>query len=175
MSLKESFREHRWTERRSQLRGRTGQWGNYPRTHRVSAQMTKKLPTSIMEPYLVPKTFLVPHCIAKLCTVKSGAQHPRLQLSFSVSFTYHLPLPDTALQMHRTSQPSVFAYGPAFTWNALTFSWPAKNLHQSLKNWGNRGSDPENNVAMSSLKANTVSSSVLIILILHGAHTQAAI
>lgn len=49
---------------------------------------------------------------------------------FSPNGTNSLP------QMPRTSQPSVFAHSPPSTWNALTFSVPAKKIPPILKELG---------------------------------------
>lgn len=88
-------------------------------------------------------------------------------------FRQHQPLPQKPRTSHLPSlltallPPGMLSH----------FSLPAKKSHQSLKNWGGGGlcPGPENSWAVSLLKTKTGHLSVLIILILHRAHIQAAI
>lgn len=93
-SLGESTRDCRWTERTSQLRGRTWGWGDIcPRNHRVFlAQMTEKFvylqssSHTLLE--ILPGSPLLPPNLAP-----SDPEPSTQGSTFPVSFLSHLSLP----------------------------------------------------------------------------------
>lgn len=113
MSLSESTRDCRWTERTSQRWGRTWGGGICPRNHRVFlAQMTKKFvylqsSSHVLLEILPGSPLLHPN-------LAPSDPEPSTQVStFPVSFLSHLSLPDSALPAAPIPSPEPPAFSPA--------------------------------------------------------------